>query len=134
LLLAIRSAQHILAHHAEPGGLNEEATINALLTVLDDQGRCGGDAGPAPQTHAQCRIDPNQSSQFTIAQISRQRRGSTISPSTSCGWAAAAAGGPARIRDFFRLPAEYFNGVKDTRRMRRTWNLCKPRIHRNRRS
>lgn len=36
LLLAIRSAQNILARHVEPGGLDQSATIDALLTVLDD--------------------------------------------------------------------------------------------------
>ncbi|UPJ43940.1 hypothetical protein IVB40_07680 [Bradyrhizobium sp. 40] len=37
VLLAIRSAQNILAHHIEPGGPDNKATIDALLTVLDDE-------------------------------------------------------------------------------------------------
>lgn len=37
VLLAIRSAQNILAHHLEPGGPDRRATIDALLTVLDDE-------------------------------------------------------------------------------------------------
>lgn len=36
LLLAVQSAQNILARHVEPGGLDQSATIDALLTVLDD--------------------------------------------------------------------------------------------------
>jgi hypothetical protein len=36
ILLAIQSAQRILAHHVEPGGPDAKATIDALLTVLDD--------------------------------------------------------------------------------------------------
>ncbi|MCP3395394.1 hypothetical protein NLM27_42505 [Bradyrhizobium sp. CCGB12] len=37
LLLAIQSAQNILARHVEPGCPNEKVTIDALLAVLDDQ-------------------------------------------------------------------------------------------------
>lgn len=38
LLLAIQSAQNILARRVEPGGgPDDKATIDALLTVLDDQ-------------------------------------------------------------------------------------------------
>lgn len=37
LLLAVQSAQNILARHVEPGGLDQRATIDALLTVLDDE-------------------------------------------------------------------------------------------------
>lgn len=36
ILLAIKSAQNILARHVEPGGPDAKATIDALLTVLDD--------------------------------------------------------------------------------------------------
>ncbi|MCK1577750.1 hypothetical protein [Bradyrhizobium sp. 174] len=37
ILLAIKSAQNILAQHVEPGGRDHKATIDALLTVLDDE-------------------------------------------------------------------------------------------------
>lgn len=37
ILLAIKSAQNILARHVEPGGPDAKATIDALLTVLDDE-------------------------------------------------------------------------------------------------
>ncbi|PDT72261.1 hypothetical protein CO683_03815 [Bradyrhizobium ottawaense] len=37
VLLAMRGARNILARHVEPGGLDERATIDALLTVLDDE-------------------------------------------------------------------------------------------------
>ncbi|MHC4041608.1 hypothetical protein [Bradyrhizobium sp. 23AC] len=37
VLLAMWGAQNILARHVEPGGLDERATIDALLTVLDDE-------------------------------------------------------------------------------------------------
>lgn len=37
VLLAIKSAQNILARHVEPGGLDEKGTIDALLAVLDDE-------------------------------------------------------------------------------------------------
>lgn len=37
LLLAVKSAQNILARHVEPGGSDAKATIDALLTVLDDE-------------------------------------------------------------------------------------------------
>lgn len=37
ILLAIKSAQNILAQHIEPGGPDAKATIDALLTVLDDE-------------------------------------------------------------------------------------------------
>src|SRR4051794_41297797 len=37
MLLALKSAQNILARHVEPGGPDAKATIEALLTVLDDE-------------------------------------------------------------------------------------------------
>lgn len=40
-LLALQGAQNILARHVEPGGPTEKVTIDALLTVLDDQRSSG---------------------------------------------------------------------------------------------
>ena len=37
VLRAIQSAQHILARHVKPGGLDEKSTIDALFSVLDDE-------------------------------------------------------------------------------------------------